>query len=159
IAFGALIAGVILGAVPAETAFSGFGHDATLAVALVLVVTAGLSRSGAVDLITRHIVDSSRQLSTHIIVLGGVGAALSGFMNNVAALALLMPVDIQAARKAGRSPSASLMPLAYATILGGMITMIGTPPNIIIAAYRQTATGQGFVMFDFAPVGLACAIA
>ncbi len=159
VAFGALIVGVVLGAVPAETAFSGFGHDATLAVALVLVVTAGLSRSGAVDLITRHVVDSSRSLSTHIAILGGVGAALSGFMNNVAALALLMPVDIQAARKAGRSPSASLMPLAYATILGGMITMIGTPPNIIIAAYRETATGQGFTMFDFAPVGLACAAA
>jgi di/tricarboxylate transporter len=159
VAFSALIIGVVLGVVPADTAFSGFGHDATIVVALVLVVTAGLARSGAVDIITRIAVDPSRALPLHIGILGGVGGVLSGFMNNVAALALLMPVDIQAAQKAGRSPSASLMPLAYATILGGMLTLIGTPPNIIIAAYRETATGEAFRMFDFAPVGLVCAAA
>ncbi|WP_127144125.1 SLC13 family permease [Pelagibacterium montanilacus] len=159
VAFAALIAGVVLGVVPADTAFSGFGNDATIIIALVLVVTAGLSRSGAVDLITRFAVDRDRPLPLHISAMGGIGALFSGFMNNVAALAILMPVDIQAAQKAGRSPAASLMPLAYATILGGMITLIGTPPNIIIAAYRERALGAPFTMFDFTPVGLLCALA
>lgn len=85
--------------------------------------------------------------------MGGIGAVLSAFMNNVAALALLMPVDIQTARKAGRKPGLSLMPLSFATILGGMATLIGTPPNIIIASIRQEALGEPFGMFDFAPVG------
>lgn len=79
-------------------------------------------------------------------------------MNNVAALALLMPVDMQAAKKAGRSPSLTLMPLSFASILGGMITLIGTPPNIVIAEFRGEILGEPYRMFDFAPVGLACAI-
>ena len=91
--------------------------------------------------------------------MGGVGGVLSAFMNNVAALALLMPVDIATARKAGRSPGLSLMPLSFATILGGMVTLIGTPPNIIIAAIREESLGESFGMFDFAPVGGAAAIA
>ena len=104
VAFGALMLGVVLGVVPTENAFDGFGHPATLIVALVLVVSAGLVRSGAVMLITRTLVDSSRNLGAHITMMGAVGGVLSAFMNNVAALALLMPVDIQTARKAGRAP-------------------------------------------------------
>jgi len=157
VAFTALLLGVVLGVVETKDAFAGFGHPATLIVALVLVVSAGLVRSGAVMLITRTLVDSSRALGTHIAIMGGVGAVLSGFMNNVAALALLMPVDIQTARKAGRSPSQSLMPLSFATILGGMVTLIGTPPNIIIAAIRGETLGEPFRMFDFAPVGFVAA--
>ncbi|MFW8636928.1 SLC13 family permease [Cribrihabitans pelagius] len=159
VAFGALMAGVVLGVVPSEKAFSGFGHPATLVVALVLIVSAGLVRSGAVHLITRTLVDSARGLGTHIALMGGVGAVLSAFMNNVAALALLMPVDIQTARKAGRAPGMSLMPLSFATILGGMATLIGTPPNIIIAAIREETLGEPFRMFDFAPVGATAALA
>ena len=159
VAFAALMAGVVLGVVPAGDAFSGFGHPATLVVALVLIVSAGLVRSGAVFLITRTLVDSTRSLGGHIAIMGGVGGVLSAFMNNVAALALLMPVDIATARKAGRSPGLSLMPLSFATILGGMVTLIGTPPNIIIAAIREDALGAPFSMFDFAPVGGTAAIA
>ncbi|MGR3839561.1 MAG: SLC13 family permease [Cognatishimia sp.] len=159
VAFCALLAGVLLGVVPEKEAFSGFGHPATLVVALVLVVSAGLVRSGAVFLITRTLVDSSRALGTHIAIMGGVGGILSAFMNNVAALALLMPVDVQTARKAGRSPGLSLMPLSFATILGGMATLIGTPPNIIIAAIREDTLGAPFRMFDFAPVGGITALA
>ena len=159
VAFGALMVAVVLGLVPASEAFSGFGHPATLVVALVLVVSAGLVRSGAVFLITRTLVDASRSLGAHIAIMGGVGGVLSAFMNNVAALALLMPVDIATARKAGRSPGLSLMPLSFATILGGMATLIGTPPNIIIAAIREESLGESFGMFDFAPVGGAAAIA
>jgi di/tricarboxylate transporter len=159
VAFAALMLGVVLGVVPTKHAFDGFGHPATLVVALVLVVSAGLVRSGAVLLITRTLVDSSRSLGAHVTLMGGIGGVLSAFMNNVAALALLMPVDIQTARKAGRAAGLTLMPLSFATILGGMATLIGTPPNIIIAAYRGEALGEPFAMFDFLPVGGITAIA
>ncbi len=159
VAFAALMVAVVLGLVPAKDAFAGFGHPATLVVALVLVVSAGLVRSGAVFLITRTLVDSTRSLGAHIAIMGGVGGILSAFMNNVAALALLMPVDIATARKAGRSPGLSLMPLSFGTILGGMVTLIGTPPNIIIASIREDSLGEPFRMFDFAPVGGVAAIA
>lgn len=159
VAFSALMIGVVLGVVPQKDAFAGFGHPATLVVALVLVVSAGLVRSGAVFLITGILVDASRSLGTHITLMGAIGGILSAFMNNVAALALLMPVDIQTARKTGRSPSLSLMPLSFATILGGMVTLIGTPPNIIIAAIREESLGAPFKMFDFAPVGGIAALA
>jgi len=159
VAFAALMVAVILGLVPAGEAFAGFGHPATLVVALVLVVSAGLVRSGAVLLITRTLVDAGRSLGAHIAIMGGVGGVLSAFMNNVAALALLMPVDIATARKAGRSPGLSLMPLSFATILGGMATLIGTPPNIVIAAIREESLGAPFAMFDFAPVGGVAALA
>jgi di/tricarboxylate transporter len=159
VAFVALLVGVITGVVKSDAAFSGFGHPATIVVALVLVVSAGLVRSGAVFLITRTMIDAGRSVGAHIAIMGGVGAVLSAFMNNVAALALLMPVDMQTARKAGRNPGATLMPLSFATILGGMVTLIGTPPNIIIAAIRGEATGEPFKMFDFAPVGGVTALA
>ena len=159
VAFTALLLGVVSGVIPTKHAFDGFGHPATLVVALVLVVSAGLVRSGAVFLITRTLVDASRSLGAHIALMGAIGGVLSGFMNNVAALALLMPVDIQTARKAKRAVGLSLMPLSFATILGGMVTLIGTPPNIIIATIREDSLGESFAMFDFAPVGLVAAIA
>ncbi len=159
VAFTTLMIAVTLGVVPVDSAFAGFGHPATIIVALVLVVSAGLVRSGAVFMITRTLVEASRGLGAHIALMGGIGAILSAFMNNVAALALLMPVDIQTARKAGRSVGLSLMPLSFATILGGMATLIGTPPNIIIASIRAETLGEPFRMFDFAPVGGIAAIA
>jgi len=157
VAFIALLIALLTGVVPSELAFSGFGHPATVIIALVLIVSRGLSNSGAIEIIARVLVDASRKLATHIGVMAGLAAGLSAVMNNVAALALLMPVDIQAAKKAGRSPALSLMPLSFASILGGMITMIGTPPNIVVAEFRGEALGESYRMFDFAPVGLACA--
>jgi di/tricarboxylate transporter len=159
VAFAALMVAVVLGVVDTKHAFDGFGHSATLIVALVLIVSAGLVRSGAVFLITRTLVNATRPLGTHIAIMGVIGGALSAFMNNVAALALLMPVDIQTARKAGRAAGLSLMPLSFATILGGMATLIGTPPNIIISSIREQSLGEPFQMFDFAPVGALTAIA
>lgn len=158
VAFGALIAAVIIGVVPQEGAFDGFGHHATVIIALVLIVSRGLSNSGAIELIAKHVIDAGRSLFMHISVMSGVAAILSALMNNVAALALLMPIDMQAAIKAKRSPALSLMPLSFASILGGMITLIGTPPNIIIASFREQAVGEPFGMFDFAPVGLVTAV-
>jgi di/tricarboxylate transporter len=158
VAFMALTAALILGVVPKDQAFSGFGHPATIIIALVLIVSKGLSNSGVIELVAKQVSRFSQSLQTHIAAMAGIAAGLSAVMNNVAALALLMPVDIQAAIKAKRSPALTLMPLSFATILGGLITLIGTPPNIIIAEFRQQALGQGFSMFDFAPVGLACAV-
>ncbi len=158
VAFLALIIALIIGIVPSDQAFSGFGHPATVIVALVLIISRGLSNSGAIELIARYLVDSARSLSAHITIMAALAAGLSALMNNVGALALLMPVDMQAAEKAKRSPALTLMPLSFASILGGMITLIGTPPNIIIAAYREKALGESYSMFDFAPVGLAVAV-
>ena len=158
VAFVALLVALLAGIVPTDQAFTGFGHPAVVIIALVLIVSRGLSNSGAIELLARFVVSGSRKLAAHISIMSSLAAVLSALMNNVAALALLMPVDMQAARKAGRSPALSLMPLSFASILGGMITLIGTPPNIVIAEFRNDALGAPYRMFDFAPVGLTCAI-
>jgi len=159
VAFGALIIAVLTGTVPAAEAFAGFGHPATIIVALVLVVSRGLSNSGAIELLSKQLVDASRGLRAHIGIMATFSAALSAVMNNVAALAVLMPIDVQVAARAKRSPALTLMPVSFASILGGMVTLIGTPPNIVIAEFRNAALGEPYRMFDFTPVGLACATA
>ncbi|MDG1376357.1 MAG: SLC13 family permease [Yoonia sp.] len=158
VAFGALVLASILGLVPKEDVFSGFVHSAVAIIALVLIVSRALVGSGAIEKLAARLLDSERPLPLHIAVMAIVSAGLSAVINNVAALALLMPLDIDTATKAKRAVSLSLMPLSFATILGGMITLIGTPPNIVIAAYRQDALGEPFGMFDFAPVGLTVSI-
>ena len=157
VAFGALVVAVLVGVVPADGAFAGFGHPAVVIIALVLIVSRGLANSGAVDLIASRVVDAGHGLFGHILKMSGIAAGLSAVMNNVAALALLMPVDLQAAKSAGRSPALTLMPLSFASILGGLVTLIGTPPNIIIAQFREDALGEPFRMFDFTAVGAVCA--
>ncbi len=159
VAFGALILAAALGLVPKAEVFSGFGHSAVAIIALVLIVSKGLVGSGAIEKLAERLLDADRPLPMHIAIMAVVGAGISAVINNVAALALLMPLDVETAAKAKRAVSRSLMPLSFATILGGMITLIGTPPNIVIAEYRQDALGESFGMFDFAPVGLAVAIA
>lgn len=158
VAFVALLVTVMVGIIEPGKAFEGFGHPAVVIIALVLIVSRGLMNSGAVELVARFVVKPDRNLSTHISIMAVVGAALSAIINNVAALALLMSLDMDAARKAKRAISLTLMPLSFGTILGGMITLIGTPPNIVIAQYREDAFGEPFQMFDFAPVGLAVSI-
>ncbi len=158
VAFAALLVAVITGVVPVAEAFSGFGHPATVIVALVLIVSRGLANSGVIGALARHALDASRSLQSHIGILAGTAAALSALMNNVAALALLMPLDIETAAKAKRSPALTLMPLSFATILGGTITLIGTPPNIVVAEFRGKALGTSYGMFDFSPVGLAITV-
>jgi di/tricarboxylate transporter len=159
VAFSGLLIAYLIGAVPADSVFSGFGHPAVAIIALVLIISRGLSRSGAIELLSRHLLDASRSLQAHVGIMATLSAALSSVMNNVAALALLMPLDLQAARRAKRSPAETLMPLSFASILGGMITLIGTPPNIVIATVRQDTLGESFSMFDFAPVGAVVAVA
>ena len=158
VAAAGLMLAVVLGFVPPDEAFSGFSNPAVVVVALVLVASVAFENSGALALATRGLVDDKRSVGAHIAIVSGVGALLSGFVNNVAALALLMPLDIRAARAAGRPPSLTLMPLAFAAILGGMVTLIGTPPNIVASTVRQERLGAPYGMFDFTPVGLTIAL-
>ncbi|MDA1326686.1 MAG: SLC13 family permease [Proteobacteria bacterium] len=154
----ALLGATLAGHVSMSGAFAGFANPATVTVALVLIVSRGLVNSGAVNIIARRLLPPLKSPTAHVGAVTGVAGALSAFMNNVGALALLMPAALQSAAKAARSPSVLLMPLAFGSILGGLVTLIGTPPNIIIASIREQMTGQPFTMFDFSPVGGAVAV-
>lgn len=158
IAFSALVVALLLGVVPKDNAFSGFGHPATAIIALVLIVSRGLSNSGAIELVGRHLINPTRKLGVHIGIMSGFAAVLSAVMNNIAALVLLMQIDLRTAAKAKRSPALTLMPLSFAAILGGMLTLIGTPPNIVISEFRGEMLDAPYRMFDFMPVGAACAV-
>ncbi|MDM7948960.1 SLC13 family permease [Hydrogenophaga sp.] len=159
VAIGALLACVVTGLLPASEAFLGLGHPAVVSVACVLVLSRGLQLSGAVDVLARHALPKDAGTTFSLLALVGLGALLSGFMNNVGAMALLMPLAIQLARRLDIAPGQVLMPLAFGTILGGMTTLIGTPPNLIVSAFRAQSGSGSFAMFDFTPVGLAVAVA
>ncbi len=150
---------VIAGIVPAQESFKGFGHPAVITVAAVLVIGKGLELSGLIDLLGKWVMKVGKGLLIQIITLSVLVAVASAFMNNVGALAIMMPVAITLARKSGNPPSYILMPIAFASLLGGMTTLIGTPPNIIIATLRGDELGTPFNMFDFSPVGAGLAIA
>lgn len=155
----ALLAVAVTGIVPGGQAFVGFGHPAVVTVAAVLVVSRGLQNSGVVDTIAGWMLRVGDRPFFQVTALTGLVGILSAFMNNVGALALLMPVAVQMARKNTRSPSFLLMPLAFGSLLGGTMTLIGTPPNIIISTFRTETGGAPFRMFDFAPVGVGAALA
>ncbi|WP_264878100.1 SLC13 family permease [Vibrio agarivorans] len=159
VAFGALLACVLASLVDPAQAFSGFGHPAVVTVACVLVLSQSLQNSGAVDVLARSILPTNAGQFLTLLTLMGLGALLSGFMNNVGAMALLMPVAIQLTEKLDLTPGQILMPLAFGTILGGMTTLIGTPPNLIVAGFREESGLGSFSMFDFTPIGLAIALA
>ncbi len=153
VAFTALIVAVIGGVVPTDAAFAGFGHPAVITVAAVLVISRTLQVSGVISIFADAVIRFAKGQGAQMTALSGLGALLSAFMNNVGALALLMPLALRLSER----PSAVLMPLSFATILGGLVTLIGTPPNIIIATYRADVSGTAFGMFDFAFVGLPIA--
>ena len=148
---------VLLGLTPASEAFLGAGHPAVVTVAAVLVISDALKRSGVVDLVTQHILGVTENPLMHVLSLTSIVAIASAFMNNVGALALMLPVALATAAKHQRSPAMLLMPLAFGSILGGMATSIGTPPNIIIASLRTQSAGTPFSLFDFSAVGVTVA--
>ena len=154
VALAALLAAVVVGVVPTADAFLGFGSPAVITVACVLVISRSLQNSGVLDHAADWLLTRAKQEASQRLALSGVGAVLSGFMNNVGALALLMPLALRLAKE----PARVLMPLSFASILGGLVTLIGTPPNIIIANYRSTVADAPFRMFDFAFVGLPVAL-
>lgn len=158
VALAALLTCVLLGLVPPADAFAGFGHPAVITVAAVLVLSAGLQSSGAIDALARRALPRKSGPVLAIVALTAVGASLSAFVNNVGAMAMLMPLALQVAAKNELPPGRVLMPLSFGTILGGMTTLIGTPPNLIVSGFRAQATGESFGMFDFSPVGLGVAV-
>jgi di/tricarboxylate transporter len=158
VALAALLASVVAGLVPTDTAFEGFGHPAVITVACVLILSQGLQNTGAVDWLARSVLPREAGRLTGMLALMGLGAVLSGFMNNVGAMALLMPVAVQLSNRLDLTPGQVLMPLAFGTILGGMTTLIGTPPNLIVSGFRAEAGLGHFALFDFAPVGAAVAV-
>jgi di/tricarboxylate transporter len=155
----ALLAATVIGLVPADQAFLGFGHPAVITVAAVLVASRGLLNSGVVDVMASWLSRAGDSPTRQVASLSGLVTLLSGFMNNVGAMALLLPVSIRMAIKSGNPPSILLLPLAFAAHLGGLLTLIGTPPNIIISTFRVQNGGEPFGMFDFTPVGLGVSIA
>ena len=159
VAAGSLLACVFAGLVPGAEAFQGFGHPAVITVACVLVLSHGLQTTGAVDELARRVLPASAGQTVSIAALTGLGALLSAFMNNVGAMALLMPLAVKVAAKLGLTPGKVLMPLAFGSILGGTMTLIGTPPNLIVSGFRDKAGMGTFAMFDFLPVGLAVTLA
>ncbi len=150
---------VIAGVIEPAAAFSGFGHPAVITVAAVLIIGKALEFSGLIDVLGKWVMKAGKKLIVQIFVLSLLTAFASAFMNNVGALAIVMPIAIHMARKSGHPPSYVLMPVAFASLLGGMTTLIGTPPNIIIATFRETEKGAAFGMFDFAPVGIIITVA
>jgi len=154
LASGALVTLIILGVIPSNQAFDGFAHPAVITVALVLIISQGLKNSGLTGLVGKIIGGRSFTKFQFLICLLLIAAILSSFINNIGALAILLPITLNICQKMDWHPSRFLMPLAFACILGGMNTTIGTPPNIIISEYKSTISSAGFNFFDFSYVGL-----
>ena len=150
----ALLVLTLTGIVLPDQAFSGFSHPAVITVAAILVVSKGLLNVGAMDPLNTWVMKLKGGINMKLMLLMGVTAFFSSFMNNVGALALVMPVAIQVGKDSRISPSYLLMPIAFASLLGGMTTEIGTPPNLIISMYRQSAVMESYKLFDFTVVGV-----
>jgi di/tricarboxylate transporter len=153
----ALFASVITGIVPAKEAFSGFSDDIIIIVASALLVSAAVARSGIVEMAVRRVGHHLTSPRIVIVVLVASVTVLSAFVKNIGALAMLMPVGFQLARRIGIAPSCFLMPMAFGSLLGGTMTLIGTSPNVIVSRMREEIVGEPFGMFDFTPVGLTLA--
>lgn len=159
VALGALFVSVVVGVVPAEKAFTGFADPVVVTVACILVLSASISRSGFIDVVMKFMTGLTSYKDLQIFVLAGMVMVLSAFMNNVGALAVFLPIALAFAKKSGRKPSELLMPMAFASLIGGLVTLIGTPPNLVISNIRKEFVGEPYQMFDFAPVGICvCAV-
>lgn len=158
VAVGALLAAMALGIVPPEEAFTGFSDDIVIIVGSALVVSAAVSRSGIMEVAVRRFAPGITSPRAQLILLVAVVTVLSAFVKNIGALAIMMPIAFQMARKSGVSPSLFLMPMSFGSLLGGLMTQIGTSPNIIVSRVRAEMTGEAFTMFDYTPTGLALSV-
>lgn len=154
----ALLVAVLVGIVPYDKAFSGFSDDIVIIVASALLVSAAVERSGIIERVVRPIAPYLTRPTAQVAALTCAVAVLSAFVKNIGALAMLMPVAFQLARKNNTSPAHLLMPMSFAALLGGIVTLVGTSPNIIVARVREEMVGKPFEMFDFTPVGLGLAL-
>ncbi|MEW5685995.1 MAG: SLC13 family permease [Pseudomonadota bacterium] len=155
IALVALVVGVAIGVVPAGKAFSGFSNDVTVIIACALVVSAAFARSGVVEYVLRPLLPRLTDARTQVPFLVAAVALISMVTKNVGALALMMPIALQVARRTGTSPSSLLMPMSFGAMIGGTVTLVGTAPNILVSEVREQISGRPFAMYDYAPVGLA----
>jgi len=138
----ALMAAIVTGIVPSERAFSGFSDDIVIIVASALLVSAAVERSGVVEDAFQRIAPHLTTTTLQVAVLAGAVAVLSAFVKNIGALTMLMPVAFFLARRTESSPSNLLMPMAFGSLLGGIVTLIGTSPNIIVARVREQNRGR-----------------
>jgi di/tricarboxylate transporter len=157
VALAALLLSVLVGVVPAKEAFSGFSNDIVVIIASALVISAAVSRSGAMEAILRPLLARVTRTQGQVVVLVAATTLLSMVTKNVGALAILMPIALQMARATGTNASALLMPMSFGALLGGLVTLVGTSPNIIVSQVRAEILGKPFAMFDYAPVGLSLA--
>ncbi|WP_207540032.1 SLC13 family permease [Sabulicella rubraurantiaca] len=150
----ALLASVAAGVVAPDKAFDGFGDDVVIIVASVLVVSAGIGKSRLIRRLIRVLEPQMRTPGAQVATLTGTVTLLAAMMKNIGAVAIFLPIALQVARRTGTSPSLLLMPMAYGSLVGGIVTLVGTSPNIIVSRARHEMTGEAFGMFDFTPVGL-----
>ncbi|KAA1053755.1 SLC13 family permease [Azospirillum argentinense] len=153
-----LLMAMACGVVPPDRAFVGFGDPVVVIVASALVVSAGVGKSGVIGRAVRSLEPRMRTTGMQVAVLTGSVAVLSAFMKNIGALAIFLPIAIQVARRSGTPASKLLMPMAFGSLIGGLVTLIGTSPNILVSRVRAELTGTPFGMFDFAPVGLGIVV-
>ena len=145
----------ITGVVTPADALGGFSNPAVVTVWGMFILSEGLTRAGIADSIGRGVMRAAGPSEVRlIIVFMLVGGVMSAFMNNIGVAALLLPVAVEAARQSGIAPSRLLMPLAYGTLLGGLMTLIGTPPNLLVSTFLRDAGHGGFRFFDFAYLGV-----
>ncbi len=154
----ALLASLVLGIVPPDKAFSGFSDDIVIIVGSALIISAAVARSGIVEAVIQRVAGRFSNIGSQLIILVGSVTFLSALVKNIGALAMLMPAAFQMAKRSNTSPSCLLMPMAFGSLLGGLITLVGTSPNIIVSRVREDMTGQPFGMFDYTPVGLGIAV-
>jgi len=154
VALVALFVGVLTKDVPIKGAFSGFTSDVVIIIACALIVSAAIQQSGVIEWAVRPLLDRLKSTSTQVPVLAAATAFLSTLTKNVGALAIMMPVALRITRNTESSPSSLLMPMSFMSLLGGLVTLVGTSTNIIVSQVREETVGEPFKMYDFAPVGL-----
>ena len=154
VALGALAVGIVIGVIPIKSAFDGVSNDIVIIIASALVLSAAVARSGLVDTILAPLVPRLRSEKSQVPVFSAATALLSMLSKNVGALALMMPTALQIAKRTNTPASRVLMPMSFASLVGGLAVLVGTSPNIIVSEVRGEATGTPFGMFDYFPVGI-----
>jgi di/tricarboxylate transporter len=156
----ALLALLLTGVLTPYEAFSGFSHPATISVAAVLVLSAGVERTGALTYIARRLLTplGNSELTLTVVIMVII-SSISAFVNNTAAVAVFIPVVIEVCRRTGASPSRVLMPMSHAATFGGMCTLIGTSTNLVAHEFARSYGLRGFSMFELGKVGLPMLIA
>ncbi|OAP35802.1 permease [Sinorhizobium glycinis] len=158
VACSALMLAVAVGIVPFDNAFDGFSDDIVIIVGSALIVSAGVARSGVVDAAIQRFLPELNSVRAQLALLVVTVTVLSSFIKNIGALAIMIPVAFQFARRSNVQPSVFLMPMAFGALIGGLMTQVGTSPNVVVSRVRQDLTGESFSMFDFTPVGASLAL-